>query len=130
MFFLCVCVIFTNHLCCSLIAADMSMRLPSPLMLTAGAPTWTELRVSARQALQALGELPDTDRPLLTYGPAQLAALLQRQGIDVSTVLPPGLALGQLGPRVAAQPPCAVRKAGKLKALQARPWSRWRWCWW
>ncbi len=33
--------------------------------------------------LQNLGELADTDRPLLTYTPHQLAALLEEQGIAV-----------------------------------------------
>lgn len=33
--------------------------------------------------LQNLGELADTDRPLLTYTPHQLAAVLEEQGIEV-----------------------------------------------
>eukprot|EP00887_Chlorella_sp_A99_P001290 scaffold14.g1290.t1 len=40
---------------------------------------------------EALGELPDTDRPLLTYTPAQLAAMLQAQGIDASRFLDRGV---------------------------------------
>lgn len=32
---------------------------------------------------QNLGEIPDTDRPLLTYTPQQLGALLESQGVEV-----------------------------------------------
>lgn len=39
--------------------------------------------VQAKKILTNLGELEDTNRPLLTLSPAQLRALLEVQGIDV-----------------------------------------------
>ena len=40
--------------------------------------------MQAKKVLTNLGELEDTNRPLLTLSPAQLRALLEGQGIDVS----------------------------------------------
>ena len=52
-------------------------------VLLPGARGWTELKAAAKKILQNLGDLQDTDRPLLTYNPQQLGALLQQQGIEV-----------------------------------------------
>lgn len=51
--------------------------------LAPGAPGWAELKAAARRVLVNLGEVPDTDRPLLTYTKQQLGALLEGQGIQV-----------------------------------------------
>lgn len=61
--------------------------LPLPPLqgvLLPGARGWSELKAAAKKILQNLGEVQDTDRPLLTYTPQQLGALLQQQGIEVS----------------------------------------------
>ena len=52
-------------------------------MLLPGARGWTEVKAAAKKILQSLGELQDIDRPLLTYTPQQLGALLQQQGVEV-----------------------------------------------
>lgn len=44
--------------------------------------------LQAKKILTNLGELEDTNRPLLTLSPAQLRALLEGQGIDVSRQWP------------------------------------------
>ncbi|GAB4818349.1 hypothetical protein N2152v2_005395 [Parachlorella kessleri] len=51
-------------------------------ILASTVPTWTELRAAAKRILQNLGQLPDLDRPLMTYSADQLAALLQSQGVE------------------------------------------------
>ncbi|KAI7844752.1 hypothetical protein COHA_001635 [Chlorella ohadii] len=53
-------------------------------LLLPGARGWTELKAAAKKVLTNLGELEDTNRPLLTLSPAQLRALLEGQGIDAS----------------------------------------------
>ncbi|KAL4443968.1 hypothetical protein ABPG75_011705 [Micractinium tetrahymenae] len=53
-------------------------------LLAPGAPGWVDLKAAAKKILQHLGDLADTDRPLLTYTPQQLAALLEEQGIEAS----------------------------------------------
>ena len=78
-------------------AVRASGALPRLRQLAAGAGAggaWAELRGAARRALQALGELPDPGRPLLTYGPHQLAQLLSEQ-------------VGGLGAGTAWHPACA-----------------------
>ncbi|PRW51064.1 hypothetical protein C2E21_5389 [Chlorella sorokiniana] len=53
-------------------------------LLLPGARGWTELKAAAKKILTNLGELEDTNRPLLTLSPAQLRALLEGQGIDAA----------------------------------------------
>lgn len=53
-------------------------------LLLPGTDGWAELKAAARKVLVSLGELPDTARPLLTYSPQQLAALLREHGMEAS----------------------------------------------
>lgn len=60
-------------------------------LLLPGAGGWAELKAAAKRVLTNLGEVPDTDRPLLAYTPHQLAALLGQAGVDASRFLAAGV---------------------------------------
>ena len=91
--------------------------LPLQGVLLPGARGWSELKAAAKKILQNLGEVQDTDRPLLTYTPQQLGALLQQQGIEVSAQAGPPWESAHFGLQ-ACKP--ASRRAGLL-ATNAAP---------
>lgn len=100
--------------------------------LASDAPTWTELRAAARRLLQNLGDLPNLDRPLLTYTADQLAHLLQGQGIEVGRLAVATGAAAAWGVAQGKAPVPSVRSRVAAycwllgKARKARPASRWR----
>ncbi|PSC75524.1 vacuolar 8 [Micractinium conductrix] len=91
-----------------------------------GAHGWVELKACAKRILQNLGEIPDTDRPLLTYTPQQLGALLESQGVEPARFLERGvsgsefvhLGEGELG-GLAMGAPAQARVLRMLRAYDA-----------